>query len=189
MKKHKISRIVGDGLLMAIVAVATLAVRIPSPMGGYVNLGDVFVLLSGWILGPIHGALAAGVGSALADIISGCAYFAPGTLIVKGLDAAVAALCAVRLRKSFPKSKVFVYLASAVAGEIVMILGYFGYTALLLGRGLSAALSIPGNLVQAACACVISVLIQVTIASIGDFRDRIYVLNICPKEKESNIDE
>ena len=28
-----------------------MVVQIPSPMNGYVNLGDCFVLLSGWLLG------------------------------------------------------------------------------------------------------------------------------------------
>ena len=31
-----------------------------------------------------------------------------------------------------------------------MVLGYFGYACLILGRGLAAAASIPGNLVQGA---------------------------------------
>lgn len=56
------------------------------------NLGDCFVLLSGWLLGPWYGAAAAGIGSMLVDLLSGCGHYVPGTLIIKGLDALVAAL-------------------------------------------------------------------------------------------------
>lgn len=69
-----------------------MVVRIPSPMNGYVNLGDCFVLLSGWLLGPWYGGAAAGIGSMLTDLLSGYGYYAPGTFVIKGLDALVAAL-------------------------------------------------------------------------------------------------
>ena len=36
------------------------------------------------------------------------------------------------------------------AAELLMVAGYFGYASLLLGKGLAAAASIPGNLVQGA---------------------------------------
>ena len=45
---------------------STFAVRIPSPLKGYLNLGDCAVLLAGWLLSPVYGFLAAGLGSALA---------------------------------------------------------------------------------------------------------------------------
>jgi len=37
-----------------------------------------------------------------------------------------------------------------------MVAGYFGYACLLLGKGLAAATSIPGNLVQAAVGIIAS---------------------------------
>ena len=45
-------------------------IAVPLPFG-YFNLGDVFVLLSAWLLGPVLGPLAAGVGTALADVLIG----------------------------------------------------------------------------------------------------------------------
>ena len=44
--------------MAALVYVATSIIQIPSPVNGYVNLGDCFVLLSGWLLGPWYGAAA-----------------------------------------------------------------------------------------------------------------------------------
>lgn len=70
-------------LFTALTTVATMVIQIPSPMSGYVNLGDCMVLLSAWVLGPFVGAAAGGIGSMLADIITGYAYYAPGTLIIK----------------------------------------------------------------------------------------------------------
>ena len=55
MNDKKIRKLVLAALLAALVCVATMVVQIPSPMQGYVNLGDCFVLLSGWLLGPWYG--------------------------------------------------------------------------------------------------------------------------------------
>ena len=52
MDDRKIRKTVYAAALAALVCVATLVVQVPSPTGGYVNVGDGFVLLSGWLLGP-----------------------------------------------------------------------------------------------------------------------------------------
>ena len=127
-----------------------MVVQIPSPMQGYVNLGDCFVLLSGWLLGPWYGFAAGGIGSMLADLFLGYAHYAPGTLVIKGLVALLAALLYEKLGRS-PAARI----ASGVVGEIVMVLGYFGYASLLLGKGLAAAASIPGNIFQGAVGLVV----------------------------------
>ncbi|MBP3559105.1 MAG: ECF transporter S component [Clostridia bacterium] len=77
-------------MLAALVCVATMIIKIPSPLKGYINLGDCVVLLSGWLLPPGYSFLAAGVGSALADVFSGYAVYAPVTFAIKGLMAVVA---------------------------------------------------------------------------------------------------
>ena len=91
MRASRWSRLVYTALFTALTTVATLVIQVPSPMSGYVNLGDAMVLLSAWILGPVYGTAAAGIGSMLADLLSGYAYYAPGTLIIKCLMAFVAA--------------------------------------------------------------------------------------------------
>ena len=92
MSDSKIKKMVLTALLAALTCVATMIIQIPSPMNGYVNLGDCFVLLSGWLLGPWLGFAASGIGSMLADIFLGYTHYAPGTLVIKGLVALVAAL-------------------------------------------------------------------------------------------------
>ena len=88
----KTRKLVIAALLAALTCVATMIVKIPSPMKGYLNLGDCVVLLSGWILSPGYGFLAAGLGSALADLLSGYVTYAPATFVIKGLMALVAYL-------------------------------------------------------------------------------------------------
>lgn len=142
-------------LFTALTCVATMIIQIPSPMNGYVNLGDAMVLLSAWILGPMYGTVAAGVGSMLADILSGYAYYAPGTLVIKALMAVAAALVFQALQGK-KHGKYLAEITSSLLGECIMVAGYFGYAGLLLGKGMAAALSIPGNLVQGVFGIVVS---------------------------------
>ncbi len=155
MKDKKVRKLVFSAMLAALVTAATMVVKIPSPTNGYVNLGDCFVLLAGWLLGPWYGGAAAGIGAMLSDLLSGYAYYAPATLLIKGLDAIVAAL----LYRSLSKRRGALPL-SGIVGELLMAAGYFGYSSLLLGKGLAAALSIPGNLVQGAIGIVVAILLM-----------------------------
>lgn len=132
------------GVLAALTCGATLAVRVASPTGGYLNLGDAAVLLGAWLLGPWYGAAAAGVGSMLADVLAGAAMYAPATLVVK----AVMALTAGGLYRRLGRFRGGLLFCGA-AGEVPMLAGYWLYDALLLRSFSGAAAGVPGNLVQA----------------------------------------
>ncbi|MHA1106367.1 MAG: ECF transporter S component [Promethearchaeota archaeon] len=61
-----------------------MTVSIPVPAtGGYINIGDLGVLLAGLIFGLIIGFISGGVGSVLADIFLGFPIWAPATFLVK----------------------------------------------------------------------------------------------------------
>ena len=154
MKDLRIRKLVFAALMAALTYVATMVIQIPSPMQGYVNLGDCCVLLSGWLLGPWWGGAAAGIGSMLTDLLNGYAHYAPGTLVIKGCMALVAALI-VKAAGKKPAGDV----VGGVVAEAIMVAGYFGYAALLLGKGIGAAASIPGNLVQPAMGLVIGLVL------------------------------
>ena len=154
MVDRKIRKLVISALMAALTCIATMVVQIPSPMNGYVNLGDCFVLLSGWLLGPWYGGAAAGIGSMLTDLLSGYGYYAPGTFFIKGLDALAATLIFRAMGRTSAAA-----LVSGVVGEIIMVAGYFGYAALLMGEGIGAAASIPGNLVQGVVGLLIGFLL------------------------------
>lgn len=168
MRDAKIKQLVLTALLAALSCVATIVIQIPSPMNGYVNLGDCFVLLSAWLLGPWYGAAAGGIGSMFADIISGYAYYAPGTLIIKGLVALTAGLLFNLIKK---KNSYAAMLVSGIVSECIMVLGYFLYAGLILGKGLfgdaGAALSVPGNCIQALVGIAIGIAVMFVLNKTG----------------------
>lgn len=169
-KNHeKLERLVLAALFAALSCVATMVIQIPSPMSGYVNLGDCFVLLSGVFLGPVWGFLAAGTGSMMADILTGYAHYAPGTFLIKGLMAL--AVCMIFRALSAGKlPRTASYLVASVPAELLMVVGYFFYACLLLGKGLAAASSIPGNIMQGIFGVVSSFLLLKMLERMKFFR-------------------
>lgn len=145
-----------SAMFAALVCVATMIVKIPSPLKGYINLGDCIVLLSGWILPPGYGFLAAGVGSALADIFSGYAVYAPATFAIKGLMAIIAYLVFKILSK---KTKDFpARLISGMLAEAEMILGYLLFEGVMYGFSPSLV-NIPANAVQGIAGLIIGIIL------------------------------
>ena len=137
----RIRRLVYLSLLAALCCAATMAIPIPTPTGGYLNAGDLIVVFTALLAGPVWGGISMGVGSMLADLFAGYAVFAPGTLLAKGLAAVATGLLYRRTRRP---------VVSAMCGELVMAALYFFYEALALGFGLGAAAEIPANLLQGA---------------------------------------
>ena len=154
MKKEVLKQQVLTAMFTALICAGTLVVQIPTPVtNGYVNIGDCFVLAAAWVLGPWYGFFAGGVGSALADLISGYPHYIPGTFLIKGLMALAAALLVRTLSKRI--SKRAGRLVGALAAELIMVTGYFLYAWAILGKAVTAALtSIPSNLLQGAMGIV-----------------------------------
>ena len=150
MTDSKIRKLVLAALMAALCTIMTMVIQVPSPMQGYVNLGDCAVLMSAWVLGPLYGGAAAGIGAALADLLSGYAHYVPGTFAIKLVMAVAAALIfRAATKKGLSASSVLLgQIVGGVVAEVIMVLGYFAYASLWLGKGLAAAASIPGNIVQ-----------------------------------------
>lgn len=155
MNSKVVSKIVLTALFAAIVYVATSIIRYPTfGTQGYINIGDTIVLLSAWLIGGVYGALAAGIGSALADLLAQYVTYVPGTFIIKFLMALVAYLIFTAFKKT-NINKVVAYIVSGVVAELIMVFGYFLYESTILGYGLAAAASIPSNAIQAGTCLVI----------------------------------
>lgn len=156
MKQTKLRTLILAAMFAALTCVATMIIHIPSPIGGYFNLGDCMVLLSAFVLGPVWGMAAGGIGSALADLISGAMTWVPGTLVIKALMALAAALIYRAFAKNgsrFGKSFTGALLGS-VAAEIIMVVGYFLYELPMFGYKPSLASAVSTNLPQAAVGLV-----------------------------------
>ena len=131
-------------VMAAVTCALTLVVQVPVPAtGGYIHLGDVAANFAALAFGPWLGFVIAGGGMAIADLIAGYAVYAPGTLVIHGLQAVVVALIG-RDRKPW------VMIVAAIAGGAVVVGGYFFYQAVILGLGaLAAAKEAPFNVIQA----------------------------------------
>lgn len=149
-------KIVTASMLAALVCVATMIIKIPSPLKGYVNLGDCVVLLAGWLLSPTYGFLAAGIGSALADIFSGYITYAPATFVIKGLMAVIAYFGFRLIHKRL--GSILSRILSAAVSEIIMILGYFIFEGFLYGF-VPSLVNIPANAVQGAFGLIIGTIL------------------------------
>ena len=127
-------RIVIAALLAAVTCVVTMIVKIPSPLKGYLNLGDWVVLIAGWMLSPMYGFLAAGLGSVLV------AFY--GYKLTH------------RKLGNLPAR-----IMSGTVAEIVMILGYFLFEGILYGFGPSVV-NIPANAVQGVAGLVLGIILM-----------------------------
>ena len=152
----KTKTIVLSALMAALACVATMIIKIPSPMKGYLNLGDCVVLAAGWLLPGGYAFFAAALGSALADLFSGYIIYAPATFVIKGAMALIAFVC-LKL-KIGGKNKLISQLIGGVLAEITMVAGYFIFEGFLYGFGPSAA-NIPANGVQGIAGLILGVML------------------------------
>lgn len=119
-------------ILTALTTVVTSIFKIPYPYTkGYFNFGDILVMTSGILLGPLGAFFAGGVGSAAADAIGGYLHYAPITLVVKGFESMVVSLIS-RFREGGKELRLLDGLA-LISGALIMLVGYFLAQSLLYG--------------------------------------------------------
>lgn len=151
MKKLNVFSIVITGLFAAMVAITTMSITVPSPSpSGYIHIGDSMVYMTGMLLGPVLGPIAAGMGSAIADLILGYYLYIPATLVIKALDALAVALIFTALSK---KSKSLIglmvaYVFATLVGGTVMVSGYYLYETIMMNAATAIPNVIP-NIFQA----------------------------------------
>ena len=156
MKRNSTAALIcRTALFTALVCVATVLIRIPSPLGGYINFGDCFLFMGAWLLPPLCGAAAGALGSAVADLLSGWAIYAPATLIIKS----VMSLTAYALYKKAPKacSKPF----GAVSAEIIMVAGYYIFEAIFVYGAEASLANVPYNAIQGVLGIIGGIIISV----------------------------
>jgi uncharacterized membrane protein len=150
--------------MTALATIMTIVIQIPYPgTSGYFNLGDTMVMLGGLLLGPVGGFFAGGVGSALADVITGWSFYAPITLVVKGLEGMAVGYLGSRV-KGIAKINAMDVLAVFV-GAIIMLSGYFIAQVFLFGLPAAIGELVTVNLAQVVIGGTVTLLIGPTIRS------------------------
>jgi len=122
-----------SGVFAGLVFAATLVSVYFPATGGYFNLGESMVYTAAILGGPLVGAVAGGLGSALADIYLGYAQYAPGTLIIKGAEGFIVGAVYHALRgMDRERLRRIGLLAGILAGIGLLAAGY--YYGVLYGR-------------------------------------------------------
>ena len=117
------------GVMLAVIFVMTRSVTISIGPGGYVHMGDIAIFVTSFLFGPVVALVAGGLGTALADISLGYGAWAPGTLVIHGLQGFVAGLIAWR-------GDVRRMVIAAVVGGAILVVGYFLYMLIFIPVGL-----------------------------------------------------
>lgn len=133
-------------VMTALVLGLTLVRIAVTPINGYVHLGDIAIFFTSFAFGPWAGLVAGGLGTGLADVVSGYAIFAPLSLVVHGLQGLVAGWIVRRRPTSAGLA------LGVLAGGVILVAGYFiGEAVVPVFGGPALALSeVPFNAVQAA---------------------------------------
>lgn len=173
MKRVSTLKICLTSLFAAMICVATMLVQISIPAtGGYANLGDGIILISAFLMNPIYSVVAAGLGSVLADLMTGYVAFAPGTLIVKAGIALIAAAIYGKLNcKNSVGTSLAAMIAAGVIAETFMVLGYFFYEAVLLGVGVGATGGILGNIGQGIVGVIVACVVTPVLNRSAEVRE------------------
>ena len=138
-------------MFSALVFVITAYLHIPT-YNGYVHCGDGFIFIAACIL-PMPYSIVVGVlGAMLADLLTGFAIWAPGSMIIKGL---LAFLFTCKSKKIVTKRNLVMLLPAA----LISALGYYLYEALIIGSFIASLSGIPGSLVQALASSIVFVAI------------------------------
>lgn len=144
-------------IMTAITVVFTLFVRVPTTKG-YFNLCDVAIYFCAFSFNPLVAFISAGVGTALADMISGYAQWAPISFIVHGAEGLIVALLLRRNRNAVRK-----ILASTI-GVVIVAGGYFLIGGAVLTGFTTASIEVPMNIVQASVGAVIGFAVSLAVA-------------------------
>lgn len=165
----KLKKIITAALFAALACVATMSIRIPTPgTGGYVHPGDAVVILSGVILGPGWGLLAAGIGSAMADLLGGYLIYVPITFVVKGTVGYAAGSIYQKIGKN-QKRRYAAVVLGGICDIILVVAGYFVCEIMLYGAAAAAA-SVPANVIQGISGLVIGVVLYRALLTVPGIR-------------------
>lgn len=137
-------------VMIALVFVLTRVIQIPTPAKGYVHLGDAGVFFSAFAFGPWIGAMAGGLGTALADAAGGYPQWAIFSFLIHGAQGLLAGW----IVRRWPT--IWGLLSAAVAGGAIVVGGYL-LAGMILSGVAAAVAEVPMNILQVAAGAVVAV--------------------------------
>ena len=171
--KNSIYKIVTVGLLGALVFVSNyLSFPIPVPVGDIsrIHLGNAFCLLAGFVMGPIGGGLASGIGAMLYDLTNP-AYIAsaPFTFVFKFLLAAVCGLIAHKgkITGNMLEEDFTITVPRSIVAGIVLYLAKSYITTVLAGSAPeAAAIALATKAASSTVNAILAIIISVPLSAL-----------------------
>ena len=154
MKKNNIKLMCIAGIFSALVFVVTAYLHAPT-YNGYVHFGDGFIFLAACILPMPYAIFVGATGAMLADLLTGFAIWAPGSMLIKAF---AAMLFSSRANKIITKRNLIVLLPAA----LISIAGYYFYEVLITGSFVASLSGIPGSIIQAVASSIVFVVAGLT---------------------------
>lgn len=133
----------------AAVTVATVVLPIPIGGFGFFNLGEVVIYTVAFLFGGVVGGLAGGIGAAIGDVYLQFYFWAPVTLVAKGIEGYVVG----RLAGESRRRKAF----AVAVGAPFMIGAYVLVTAYVEGIPSALAKELPADIIQAVVGLAIAI--------------------------------
>ncbi len=125
-------------VMTAATALTTVVFQVSIPATkGYFNLGESMVYISALVFGPLVGGFSGGVGSMLADVFTGYYLYAPGTLVIKGIEGLIVGFLAHRTklmnsrsggRKPSTLASLVIAVSCLAIGAFLVLMGISGVT-------------------------------------------------------------
>ena len=137
-------------IMSALIFVSTYIIKFPS-LNGYTHIGDSMIFLAVLLLGKKKGALAAGLGAALSDLLGGYMQYILPTFLIKFI---MALIMGIITEKLFSKTKYSFIIGSIIGGAFQVIA--YAFVETFMYNFTSALASIPSNTVQSITGVVIA---------------------------------
>ena len=159
MKKNHVKLLCISGIFSALVFVVTAYLHIPT-YNGYVHFGDGFIFLAACILPMPYSIIVGVLGAMLADVLTGFAIWAPGSMLIKGV---LAILFTAKAKTIITRRNLVMLLPAA----FISAAGYYLYEALITGSFVSPLAGILGSLIQALASSIVFVVVGLALDRYG----------------------
>ncbi|MBO7155998.1 MAG: ECF transporter S component [Clostridia bacterium] len=169
-------------LFTALIFVTTSYARVPISLG-YVNLGDVFIIVGAFTLPMGYAVIAAALGGMFADLLAGYVIYMPITLVAKAL---MALICSLAYYKN--GVKLYRYIVGAIIAGLVMVGVYFVFEGFYYGWGAAIA-NLPAQIIQPAITIPVGLIMIFALKKVKHFNTLKENVRFKSKRSEQKIKE